>query len=77
MKESMTCTTSICSVPDQAFLQTVKIRREVRDFLEAEANANACINLGDLEMEAENFLSRQPNGRSYGSLDFGLVLKLL
>ena len=75
MKTSSNCTTAVCSVPDQTFLQTTKVRREVRAFLEAKMGA--AIKLENLGGEAETFLSREPNGSSYGSLDFGLVLKLL
>jgi len=72
---SSPCDTPICQVADYSFLQSMKIRKEMRTFLEKEAGTP--VTLQSLSNEAEKFLSREPNGNSYGSLDFGLVLKLL
>jgi len=62
-------------VNDQSYLEGSRVRREVRDLLQAELGVSLTVE--NLAIEAEKFLSREPNGSSYRSLDFSLVLKLL
>jgi hypothetical protein len=75
MKVVNECTTGLCQVIDYAFSRSQMVRREMRAFLEAELGAS--VTLETLPTAAEKFLARDPNWSSYGSLDFGLVLKLL
>jgi hypothetical protein len=72
---STECTTRICRLNDCTFLRSVKVRREVSGFLERKLGIP--VKLENLPTAAEIFLAQKAAESLYGSIEFGLVLKLL
>jgi hypothetical protein len=74
-KETSTCSGRVCRLSDCAFIQSVRVRKEVSTFLEGKLHSS--VKPESLPIEAEKFLVQEPKGSTYQSIDFSLVLKLL